>query len=188
MIHLGRRSSSSWVEAKKGQTAPCCATLTEARVFDGLGNRVGRRRVCTMTCGLLTLFVHAVGTTGAHRRERRRHRYAAHCAQCGVAVDRASHVAAHVVRYDAPCCLPRAGVLTLVTTCRTCNGRQQAGEDGVERCCAPRARFWRCRSPGSVVLGAVRRLWCWRYVLADPGQQATFPAAAAGGGPAAIDA
>ena len=111
----------------------------------------------------MPLFVHAVGTTGLHTRARRRHVYDSHCAQCGVLLNQSSHVAAHVVRYECPFCVPNLGVLTLTTTCRSCNSQHQKAEEN-EACCLPKARFW--KHPfykKTVFLNRVRRFWCWRY-------------------------
>lgn len=90
----------------------------------------------------MCLFVHARGTTGQDRAARRRHDYAAKCAQCGVALTDTTRVAAHVVAYPLAngCC----GYMTLRTTCKACNasrgGRRRARWWG----CAPRARRLRC--------------------------------------------
>lgn len=111
-----------------------------------------------------TLYVHAVHTSGAHRNERRRYGYAARCSQCGVELTDETHVAAHVVEYACPLCVPCTGRLKLVTTCRACNSAHQA--DGDDEPCLPRrARFWRARRlrTGADLRRRVWRMWCWRY-------------------------
>ena len=114
------------------------------------------------------VFVHAVGTSGRDRAARKRHAHAAQCMQCGCQVDERTRVAAHVVRYRLPLLCPCAGTLTLVTTCRACNGKHQARDDDAgEPCCVPRARMWRRRAPHTESLGQVRTLWCWRHRRRD---------------------
>lgn len=76
------------------------------------------------TVGNMLLYVHAVGSTDKHTRERRAFRYAKRCAQCGKRLEKSTHVAAHVVRYDLPNCC--CGDLTLRTCCRSCNSKHQA--------------------------------------------------------------
>jgi len=134
----------------------------------------------------LSVYVHAVGTTGRHRAARRGHAHRAGCLQCGREVDERTRVAAHVVRYRRPLCCPCVGTLTLVTTCRACNSAHQADPDGApEQCCVPRARIWRrARAAQPVVagatrpasLGGVRTLWCWRHVTTrdEGGERGTY--------------
>ena len=112
----------------------------------------------------LSIAVHTVGTSGHHRKERRAFQYDSHCQQCGAAVDVTSHVAAHVTYYRWPVLCPCIGMLTLVTTCRACNGRHQAGVDmDVGGCCMPRARMWWPSRGHGPDLGRVWSLWCWRW-------------------------
>lgn len=106
------------------------------------------------------LHVHAVRTTDAHRAARRRHIYAARCAQCGAALDESTHVASHVLTYPcAPlnCCVAR---LALKTCCRACNARHQA--DHAHACCRASAYFWSWRA-GDLLRRCVLFPCCWVY-------------------------
>lgn len=110
----------------------------------------------------LSLFVHAVNTSGLHQKERRALKHSTRCLQCGALVGAATHVAAHVTEYRWPIfCLAR-GTLTLITTCKRCNGLQQE-RGSVEPCCYPRARFWVCLPPSGPNLARVWLPWCYRH-------------------------
>lgn len=111
----------------------------------------------------MVVYVHAVGTAKTDARPRREFVYSGACTQCGTPVDASKHVAAHVLRYDWPWCVPCVGTLTLVTTCRSCNSKHQVSDES-EPCCFPGARFWTWRPlRHGARLGRVWRCWCWRY-------------------------
>ena len=115
------------------------------------------------------LHVHAVNTSGSHASARRKFGYSHFCAQCGCLIENKKNcVAAHAVSYSKPCCSPRTGVLTLVTTCRSCNSAQQVSSQR-EKCCVPKARFY-VFFPSSLdsrslppELEDVKMCWCYRY-------------------------
>jgi len=73
-------------------------------------------------CCIPSLFVHAGNTTDYHAYERQKYEYHKRCSQCNKLLDSKNHVAAHMVAY--PCCLPCCGVLTLKTTCKSCNNKK----------------------------------------------------------------
>ena len=77
----------------------------------------------------MCLFVHASGTTGMDSKQRKRHKYARKCSQCGVALSSDTHVAAHVVAHPVGCGF--CGVMTLKTTCKKCNNVN-----------SPKKQFW----------------------------------------------
>ena len=119
---------------------------------------------------VFTLLVHAVGTSHAHRRERRAHRHTPRCEQCRAPVS--DPVAAHVVAYACAPCNPCLGQLTLCTTCRVCNAANQR-RDSRQPCLPRRARIWRAPWWRGVALGRVRRCWCWRHDAASPASRKT---------------
>ena len=77
------------------------------------------------------LYVHAIGTSGLHEKERRQFVYGEQCMQCGISVSSDSHVAAHVSAYPCPCLNCCFGCLKLRTTCRACNSKHQINN----KCC-----------------------------------------------------
>ena len=111
---------------------------------------------------MFTLFVHAVNTSGMHRKERLTHSHLAFCSQCGTVVSTGNRVAAHMTRYSSPVCHPYTGTLVLTTTCRACNSSQQATEAS-EKCCVRDARFLVCYPESGGSLGSVNTLWCWLH-------------------------
>jgi hypothetical protein len=113
---------------------------------------------------MCNVFVHAVNTTGSDANARRKYVYDAKCQQCGFDLTIDSRVAAHVVRYKNPFICPWKGQMSLMTTCKRCNGKHKA-IDAPEECCIPHARVWKTslRRRSYPNLKQVDRLWCWRY-------------------------
>lgn len=73
---------------------------------------------------------HRKGTTGKHARERRRHKYAKTCFQCGAEVTQTTKVAAHLIEQPIHPFLCFYGRAVLRTTCKGCNRRERP--------------FWKC--------------------------------------------
>ena len=110
----------------------------------------------------MSLYVHAIGSSGHHERERRHFEYASACVQCGVRLTPETHVAAHVIAYPCNCCFGR---LSLTTTCRSCNAKHQIRDDTVSCRYAPASsRFVRCCAR-SVSLESVTWPCCYYYKL-----------------------
>lgn len=113
----------------------------------------------------LFVHVHGKGTTGMHARERRRHQYAARCAQCGCELDETHRVASHVVTYPCFPCNPCVGVWTLKTCCKACNAKHTARPDDVDAIvmCAPRSsRFYSCRTGTRLLSNPIAWPFFWR--------------------------
>ena len=87
-------------------------------------------------------FYHLKHTTGRHRKQRKAHAYADVCFQCGAPLAPRTRVAAHVV--EQPLCPLLCGVgrVSLRTTCKRCNRREQP----FWKCCLPLAELleWKC--------------------------------------------
>ena len=93
-----------------------------------------------------TCYVHALGSTGMHSTERSKFVYSKRCTQCFVELDDTHHVAAHVVAYPCWCANCCVGILTLKTTCKSCNNKNKD-----DKCTIDSHSFfcdiWSCRFP-----------------------------------------
>ena len=78
-------------------------------------------------------YVHALSTTDAHQKQRRKHKYSKRCSQCLKKLDETNHVAAHVVAYPCFCINFCFGILTLKTTCKKCNNYNKTGKRKVDK-------------------------------------------------------
>ena len=126
---------------------------------------------------ILSLYVHATGTSGLHASARRAHAYDDACMQCGTRLDATTRVAAHVVHYRSPLLCPCAGELTLITCCKACNNAHNIRRHEKEPCLPRRARIWRRRHSSAPLLDRVTRLWCWRHRVIRPSAAAAPDAA-----------
>ena len=116
--------------------------------------------------------VHLVGTTGMHEKERRSFNLDARCRQCGVSVDRATAVAAHVVSYPCGCWNPGCvGFISLQTTCRRCNARHRV-TDGRGWWCVEDSAFYTCCE----IPPHIEWVWCWpACARASLAQESSLP-------------